>query len=76
MMTDFDRFMVFALTIVAIAFVSVIILAGLVVNTNNTGTVEVTIPVCQEDEPYLLGYGDWDGRRWDYYQCVHFEEVE
>jgi len=38
--------------------------------------VIVTIPDCAEDEPYLRGVGDFDGRRWDRYVCVHIDKVE
>jgi hypothetical protein len=39
-------------------------------------SITVTIPDCQEDEPWLYGTGDFDGRRWDQYICVHQDEVE
>jgi hypothetical protein len=35
----------------------------------------VTIPVCAEDEPYLRGKGDFDGRRWSRYVCVHIDNI-
>ena len=38
--------------------------------------VVVPIPKCEEDEPYLRGVGDFDGRRWDRYVCVHVDDVE
>jgi hypothetical protein len=34
-------------------------------------TVRVRIPVCAEDETFLKGKGDFDGRRWDRYVCIH-----
>lgn len=34
------------------------------------------IPKCQEDEPLLIGVGDFDGARWDDYECLHGEALE
>jgi len=38
-------------------------------------TFRVTIPACQEDEPYLVGSGDFDGDTWEHYSCVHIDAV-
>lgn len=38
--------------------------------------ISVKIPRCEEDEPYLLGKGDFDGERWARYVCVHVDELE
>jgi hypothetical protein len=37
--------------------------------------VRVAVPVCQEDEPYLRGRGDFDGQQWARYQCVHIDRI-
>jgi len=48
--------------------------------TANPGRIQgpgtmVYIPNCEEDEPYLQGKGDFDGTHWDYYVCVHIDQV-
>lgn len=35
------------------------------------GRVRVRIPICQEDETFLKGKGDFDGAKWARYVCVH-----
>ena len=40
------------------------------------GVYLVAIPDCQEDEPYLRGGGDFNGRVWETYTCVHIDQVE
>lgn len=30
---------------------------------------------CYEDEPYLVGRGDFDGHLWARYRCVHVDQV-
>jgi hypothetical protein len=39
--------------------------------------VEITLErwPCAEDEPYLIGRGDFDGERWARYRCVHVNEI-
>lgn len=39
------------------------------------GTVQVRIPVCEEDEQYLKGKGDFNGVRWSRYICIHNDLV-
>lgn len=34
-------------------------------------TVRVRIPVCEEDETFLKGKGDFNGQRWERYVCIH-----
>jgi len=41
-----------------------------------TDTVRVSVPVCEEDERYLKGKGDFDGTSWSRYVCIPTEEVE
>jgi hypothetical protein len=31
---------------------------------------------CAEDEPWLRGRGDFDGKRWSEYVCVHQDRVK
>jgi hypothetical protein len=47
-----------------------------VIATASRPTVPVRIPVCAEDEPYLRGRGDFNGRRWARYQCVHVDRIQ
>lgn len=30
---------------------------------------------CYEDEPYLVGRGDFDGHLWARYRCIHVDQV-
>jgi hypothetical protein len=30
---------------------------------------------CTEDEPWLIGRGDYDGETWSRYRCVHVDAV-
>jgi hypothetical protein len=39
-------------------------------------TYTVTIPACEEDEPYLRGAGDFDGQTWERYVCIHIDSIE
>jgi hypothetical protein len=57
----------------AAALLFVALLAGFGVGkaTAGDGKVTVRIPVCQEDEQYLKGKGDFDGERWSRYVCIH-----
>lgn len=54
------------------------LLGGLGVGRATAGgqTVRVRIPVCQEDETFLRGRGDFDGQRWDRYVCVHPDNLK
>ena len=38
-------------------------------------SLTVTLPQCEEDEPYLVGKGDFDGVSWEWYECVHVDDV-
>jgi hypothetical protein len=38
-------------------------------------TVRIRVPVCEEDEGFLKGKGDFNGRRWERYVCIHSEVI-
>jgi hypothetical protein len=38
-------------------------------------TVRIRVPVCAEDEGFLKGKGDFNGRRWERYVCIHTEVI-
>jgi len=58
----------------ALAFTVALAGFGLGHATAGGGTpdsVRVRIPLCEEDERFLKGKGDFDGERWSRYVCVH-----
>jgi hypothetical protein len=61
-----------------LALVAVATLSGIGIGqaTAGGGTVRVRVPVCAEDETFLKGKGDFDGRRWDRYVCIHPDNLK
>jgi hypothetical protein len=53
--------------------------AGLALVEEGSGRQSVAIVVerwpCTEDEPYLVGRGEYDGGTWSRYRCVHVDAV-
>ena len=33
------------------------------------------LPTCEEDEVYLVGRGEFTNGRWQYYECVHPDDL-
>jgi hypothetical protein len=66
-----DRVKTFAVALLLALTLLVGLISGMRVAFGETPT----IPQCTEDEPFLRGRGDFDGRFWERYQCMHVDLV-
>jgi len=69
-----------ALVLVVLAGVDVVAMRaalGTVADQGWRHAVAITVGrwPCAEDEPYLRGVGEYDGRTWARYRCVHIDAV-